>query len=297
MDNDNFDLYGENRVWCKKCCISGNKFYYMLIAFISYTLPYILLIAILFDTKSKSSYLFTKIFSTILYIIELYATMRGGCSDPGILPKQYSGYVIKARTERRFVIRGHLLNLNYCPTCDIFRPPRTSHCSKCNNCVQKFDHHCLWLGTCIGQRNYKFFYLLIFCLMINAIYEVIFCLYLLIHEVIKEKNIDENFLKLIIGMSLIILYDVLFVAIFLGKLFFIHTYLWFKNLTFYEYFKKKFKKVPNFNPFNVNLCYNMKLIFFKLIRKTFFFDKPYILTQNKTTEPNHFNDLNTNDHL
>ena len=44
-----------------------------------------------------------------------------------------------------------------CPTCRTARPPGTAHCHDCGHCVVFLDHHCPWLGTCVGMRNYWWF--------------------------------------------------------------------------------------------------------------------------------------------
>jgi len=39
--------------------------------------------------------------------------------------------------------------------CSFASAPRTKHCRRCDKCIAGFDHHCLWLNTCIGTQNYR----------------------------------------------------------------------------------------------------------------------------------------------
>lgn len=44
-----------------------------------------------------------------------------------------------------------------CRKCVQPKPPRAHHCSICDCCFLKMDHHCPWMNNCIGFYNHRYF--------------------------------------------------------------------------------------------------------------------------------------------
>ncbi|PAA86020.1 hypothetical protein BOX15_Mlig008966g1 [Macrostomum lignano] len=76
--------------------------------------------------------------------------------------------------KRKIAICGRSYDQKFCATCRLWRPPRAGHCSRCDNCVLRFDHHCFWVGNCIGARNYRQFFMFILGLQVYSLFVLFF---------------------------------------------------------------------------------------------------------------------------
>ena len=48
----------------------------------------------------------------------------------------------------------------FCSICQVYFNPNNNveHCDMCGICVEKMDHHCIWVGKCVGKNNKFSFY-------------------------------------------------------------------------------------------------------------------------------------------
>ena len=200
-----------------------------------------------------------------IYLTTISLLIIASICDPGIILRfKLKNNIIEDKKERRIFQLGYIKQYKFCSTCMIMRPNRSTHCGDCNNCVEKFDHHCPWIGACVGKRNYKYFYFFLFFLNFLIFLIVIFCLYHIIKAITeivsddnsKKENIASYSLTNVIMSIYIIIYEGLSM-IFVTGLFIYHTKLVLRNITTKEDIKCHWDN-PQENPFKRTKKLNIK---------------------------------------
>ncbi|KAH3674230.1 hypothetical protein WICMUC_003472 [Wickerhamomyces mucosus] len=127
----------------------------------------------------------------------------------------------------------HNGNFRYCNKCHNWKPDRCHHCSSCNKCILKMDHHCPWFATCIGFKNYKYF---IQFLLYTIVYSTFICIITWIEfykfiskETYKTQHFDLN----VIINGIIAITMTISVSIFTG----IQLYFLLNNMSTIEYYE------------------------------------------------------------
>ncbi|KAI8898367.1 DHHC palmitoyltransferase-domain-containing protein [Globomyces pollinis-pini] len=155
---------------------------------------------------------------------------------------------------RIVIYKNHQLETKYCITCKAWRAPRTAHCSECDTCIERLDHHCPWMGNCIGKNNYVYFFWFLFFSSINSVMMFIICVIYLS----SFPNYTWIFEAVPFGLSIVsgcIMWS-------LVGMFIYHFYLVTRNVTTREDVKQMYSN-PQDNPFNEGSIFkNMKMVLF-----------------------------------
>jgi len=265
----------ENNFYCDGRFISGkNKgpFYGAVIMIVLPTLLFWTFTCRGLFTLLSPAILLVSVYTSISCLAALFIC---GFIDPGILPRKKeddrpilrTSYkntemsVEKKPTQREIQVNGQLVTVSFCETCNIWRPPRCSHCSFCDNCILNFDHHCPWVGNCVGKRNYRFFYLFVILVTFNCLFDLAFSVthLVLLTKASTEKGFD-GFLDAVkhapvsVGICVFAFFAMWSIAGLSG----FHTYLICIGQSTYEDTKDKWESFGE-SPFHqnciANFCY------------------------------------------
>lgn len=106
--------------------------------------------------------------------------------------------VISTETSVRGLVLPSILKQGwrFCPVCECNAPPRSFHCFTCKTCILRRDHHCVFTGNCIGQKNHRYYLMVVFYAALAGLYACIMNT-AIAHEIMKDSWFPLSLVKLI----------------------------------------------------------------------------------------------------
>jgi len=144
---------------------------------------------------------------------------------------------------------GEQVTWVYCHFCAADVRAGSKHCWDCNKCTLGFDHHCVWLNTCVATRNYLAFFtaaasvFVITSLLMGA---ALACLVAEHFDSLGDwwsEDVEPVSLSILCG-GVLILNGPLWISVMILLAF--HTYLCYTGMTTLAFLKSRAAKDTNF---------------------------------------------------
>ena len=160
----------------------GPQYYYAIILFIFNNIIFFSFIKYI---CKKFNILF-KILGILIFIILILSQLYTTFINEGIPKRKWflSNLIINYLIEdEQFYNEFNTNKYQLCRRCNILidKSLKIVHCDICNICCEFYDHHCPWVGKCIGKNNIFTFKIFVFSNIIFILYNLILFIKILIN--------------------------------------------------------------------------------------------------------------------
>ena len=163
--------------------VLGPQFYYPIIIILFNNIIFLLFIKFIYI---RIKHIFQLASFSLLIIVD-FTQLYTVLINPGIPKKVWflSNEIINIIIKDENVYKEfNLKNYKICRKCNllIYKYLKIIHCDICNVCCEYYDHHCPWIGKCIGKNNYLSFKAFLFSNIIYIILQIVILFIYLINN-------------------------------------------------------------------------------------------------------------------